>query len=145
MDCTKKEPYISDTNGDPHEPLSLWLVPPRNNKIHAILADAIAHIVPSALAAEAPLPQFEPHVTLTSQIPLTTTRDDFQTWLDGIDLPPDTVVVEFQELAVGDAFHKKLFIRCEQSDSLLSLASACRKHSDIKISEGLYDPHVSLV
>ena len=144
MDGTKKFPYISETD-DPHEPLSLWLVPPKDSKIHAILANAIAHTVPSALASEASLPQSEPHVTLTSQIPLTTTRDDFQTWLDGIDLPPDTVVVEFQELAVGDAFHKKLFIRCEQSDSLLSLASTCRKYSDVRIPEGRYDPHVSLV
>jgi 2',3'-cyclic-nucleotide 3'-phosphodiesterase len=127
--------------------LSLWLVPPKDSEIHDALVDAIARMVPSALAAEHPPPQFEPHLTLTSHIPRRSITGDPQTWLDGIDLPATSAVeVDFQELAIGDAFFKKLFIRCRRSDSLLSLASACRElSSGAKVDEALYDPHVSLL
>ena len=128
--------------------LSMWLVPPKDSEIHAVLVDAIARIVPSVLATEeGPLPQFEPHLTLDSHISRMHIRDDdFQTCLDEIDLPDDAsaVDVEFQKLAVGDEFNKKLFLRCKQSDSLISLAFACRKYSCVKTPEGRYDPHVSL-
>jgi len=128
--------------------LSLWLVPPENSEIHDLLADAITRTVPSVLAAkrEDPLPQFEPHVTLASQIPKASITSDPQTWLDEIDLPITSAVdVDFQELAVGDTFTKKLFIRCRRPESLLSLASACREFSAVKFGEAEYDPHVSLV
>jgi hypothetical protein len=55
------------------------------------------------------------------------------------------VDVDFRELAVGDTFTKKPFIRCRRSDSLLSLASACRVFSAAKVGEAEYNPHVSLV
>ena len=136
---------MSPENGDG---LSLWLVPLKNSEIHDLLADAITRIVPSVLAAkqEAPLPQFEPHVTLASQIPRASIAGDPQAWLDEIDLPiTSAAAVDFQKLAVGDTFTKKLFIRCRRSDSLLSLASACRESSGVKVDEAQYDPHVSLV
>lgn len=116
--------------------------------MHAVLVDAIARIVPSVLATEeGPLPQFEPHLTLDSHISRGFVRDDdFQTWLDKINLPDASAVdVEFQELAVGDEFNKKLFLRCRQSDSLMSLASAFRGYSCVKTPKGRYDPHVSLL
>jgi len=128
--------------------LSLWLVPPEDSEIHDLLADAITRTVPSVLAAKEkdPLPRFEPHVTLASQLPRATIAGDPQTWLDQIDLPITSGVdVDFQELAVGDTFTKKLFIRCRRSDSLLSLSSACRQFSAVKSGEAEYDPHVSLV
>jgi hypothetical protein len=128
--------------------LSLWLVPPENSEIHDLLADAITRTVPSVLAAkrEDSLPQFEPHVTLASQIPRASIIGDPQTWLDEIDLAvTSTVDVDFRELAVGDTFTKKLFIRCMRSDSLLSLSSVCRQFSAVKSGEAEYDPHVSLV
>lgn len=142
---------LSSADGDG---LSLWLVPPEDSEIHHVLTDAIARMVPSVLAAkhEAPLPRFEPHVTLAVQIPrvnITAFAANPQAWLDNIDLPDNTspVDVEFQELAVGDAFHKKLFIRCRQTDSLLSLASACQTYSGVEMpgGPGTYDPHISLV
>jgi 2',3'-cyclic-nucleotide 3'-phosphodiesterase len=127
--------------------LSLWLIPPEDSEIHTFLADAITRIVPSTLTTEDPPPQFEPHVTLASQIPRAAITGDPQTWLDEINLPDTSAVeVDFQELAVGDTFTKKLFIRCRRSDSLLSLASACRGFSaGVKVGEAEYDPHVSLV
>ena len=142
MARTKKDPYGTP---DDERQLSLWLVPYRDSEIHTVLADATARMVPSVLAAEDPLlPHFEPHLTLATHIPSILARGDLQTWLDKIDLP-DEVDVDFQELAVGDAFDKKLFIRCRKSDSLLSLASAGRKHSLIKVFGRYYDPHVSLL
>jgi hypothetical protein len=140
--------YTDNTDDDPG--LSLWLVPPGDSEIYVVLADIIAHIVPSVLAAEESPPQFEPHLTLTSHIPsssITLTGDDPQTWLDKIDLPAISaaVDVDFQGLATGDSFFKKLFIQCKRSESLLSLAAACRKHSGVKFNEAWYEPHVSLL
>jgi 2',3'-cyclic-nucleotide 3'-phosphodiesterase len=127
--------------------LSLWLIPPEDSEIHTLLADAITRIVPSTLTTQDPPHQFEPHVTLASQIPRASITGDPQTWLNETTLPDTSAAeVEFQELAVGDTFTKKLFIRCRRSDSLLSLASACRGFSTgVKVGEAEYDPHVSLV
>ena len=124
MARTEKDPYGTP---DDERQLSLWLVPPKDSVIHTVLADAIARMVPSVLAAEDPLlPQFEPHLTLATQIPSIFARVDLQTWLEKIDLP-DEVDVDFQELAVGDAFDKKLFIRCRKSDSLSPLTASYLK------------------
>lgn len=80
----------------------------------------------------------------TKKDPYASDTDDLETHLSlCLVFPKDSET--HAVLAVGDAFFKKLFIRCRQSDSLLSLASACRKHSGIKIPEGCYDPHVSLL
>ena len=124
MARTEKDPYGTP---DDERQLSLWLVPPKDSVIHTVLADAIARMVPSVLAAEDPLlPQFEPNLTLATQISSILARVDLQTWLEKIDLP-DEVDVDFQELAVGDAFDKKLFIRCRKSDSLSPLTASYLK------------------
>jgi hypothetical protein len=120
--ATKGDRYRNRTNDIIGPSLSMWLIPPKDSEIHAVLVDAIARMVPSVLATEeGQLPQFEPHVTLDSHISRVYIRDDdFQTWLDEIDLPDASAVeLEFQELAVGDEFNKKLFLRCKQSDSLM--------------------------
>jgi hypothetical protein len=146
--ATKGDRYRNRTNDIIGPSLSMWLIPPKDSEIHAVLVDAIARMVPSVLATEeGQLPQFEPHVTLDSHISRVYIRDDdFQTWLDEIDLPDASAVeLEFQELAVGDEFNKKLFLRCKQSDSLISLALACRQYSCVKTPKGRYDPHVSLL
>lgn len=129
--------------GDPG--LSLWLIPPENNDIYKALKNAIDHQVPDALGLSN-TPRFEPHVTLTSRIPKESVGTDPQKWLDEMNLPSISgVEVEFQELANGDAFFKKLFIRCGRSESLLRLASTCRVFSSAKIDEAQYDPHVSIL
>lgn len=130
--------------GDPG--LSLWLVPPEDSDIYNALANAITHILPPILNSSSSVPWFEPHLTLTSRIPRHLITVDAQQWLDKMELPAiPTVEVKFHELAVGDAFTKKLFIRCERSDSLLQLASSYRVFSSAKVDEAQYDPHVSIV
>jgi hypothetical protein len=90
MARTEKDPYGTP---DDERQLSLWLVPPKDSVIHTVLADAIARMVPSVLAAEDPLlPQFEPHLTLATQIPSIFARVDLQTWLEKIDLPDEVDV-----------------------------------------------------
>lgn len=135
-----------DTNkaGDPG--LSLWLIPPEGSDIYNALTKAIAHTVPPLLALSDLAPQFEPHLTLASRIPRQSIAGDPQKWLDELDLPSISAAdVQFQELAVGSAFFKRLFIRCKRAESLLKLASSCRAYSSAKIDEALYDPHVSVL
>ncbi|KAM0722007.1 hypothetical protein Q7P37_002933 [Cladosporium fusiforme] len=126
--------------------LSLWLTPPENSKIRAALTEAIAYEVSSALGTSQQHSQFEPHLTLASQIPLQTAGPDPQKWLDEIELPPvSEVEVQFKELATGGAFFKRLFIRCRRSESLLQLAIVCQNFSSEYASRAQYDPHVSLL
>lgn len=126
--------------------LSLWLVPPNNTELHDALTDAIARGVPTAIGDSKPSPRFEPHLTLTSHIPKLPPGHDPQEWLDGIKLPEITeVAVDFQELTIGNAFFKRLFIRCARTESLLQLASACRALSIPSGEQVDYDPHVSLL
>ena len=130
-------------SGDPG--LSLWLIPPEDGDIYKVLNNAITHLVPRTLKVS-DAPRFEPHVTLTSRIPSHSVGSDPQRWLDEMDLPSVAEVeVKFQELALGDAFFKKLFIRCERSESLLRLAASCRVFSSSKTGEAEYDAHVSLL
>lgn len=132
-----------DTAGDPG--LSLWLVPTEGSNIYNALAKAITQIVPPTLSVS-DSPKFEPHLTLASRIPKHSITENPQKWLDGIDLPAiSTVEVQFHELATGNAFFKKLFIRCARSDSLLQLAASCRAFSSANIDETQYDPHVSIL
>jgi 2',3'-cyclic-nucleotide 3'-phosphodiesterase len=130
--------------GDPG--LSLWLVPPEGSHIYNALSRAIAELVPSEIQPSDSAPKFEPHLTLASRIPRRSITSDPQKWLDEIDLPAiSTVEVEFHELATGDMYFKKLFIRCKRSESLLRLASSCRAFSSATIDEAQYDPHASVL
>jgi hypothetical protein len=130
--------------GDPG--LSLWLVPPTDSAIYQALSNVIVNIVPPILNASDLPPKFESHVTLASRISRQTVTSDHQKWLDELDLPTISAAeVTFQELAVGDTFTKKLFIRCERVESLLQLAASCRAHSSSEGDGADYDPHVSLV
>jgi hypothetical protein len=136
--------HSTNKPGDPG--LSLWLVPPTDSTIYKALSNAIVNIVPPILNASDSPPRFEPHVTLTSRISRQTISSDPQKWLDELDLPAiSTAEVMFQEIAVGDTFTKKLFIRCEREGSLLELAASCRAHSSSEGDGADYDPHVSLV
>jgi 2',3'-cyclic-nucleotide 3'-phosphodiesterase len=134
----------ANSAGDPG--LSLWLVPTEGSDIYNGLTEAITRVVPSTLGVSDSVPKFVPHLTLASRIPKQSTTEDPQKWLDGIDVPAiSTVEVKFRELATGDAFFKKLFIRCERTDSLLQLAASCRAFSSAKLDEAQYDPHVSIL
>ena len=126
--------------------LSLWLVPPEGSDAYKVLIKAITEIVPDEMDASDSAPKFEPHITLASRIPRQSVASDPETWLNKIDLPEiSSVAIRWHELAVGDAYHKRLFVRCKRSDSLLQLASSCRAFSSANVGEAQYDPHVSLL
>ena len=126
--------------------LSLWLVPSEGSDAYKVLTKAITEIVPEEIGASDIAPKFEPHITLASRIPRQSITSDPQEWLDGIELPEiSSVEVKWHELAVGDTYHKRLFVRCKRSDSLLQLASSCRAFSSANVGEAQYDPHVSLL
>lgn len=133
-----------NTAGDPG--LSLWLVPPKDSNVYNLLNRAITEIVPDEAKASDSAPRFEPHLTLASRIPRQSITSDAQQWLEKIDLPAISAVeVRWHELAIGNAYFKKLFIRCKRSGSLLQLASSCRVFSSAETTEAQYDPHVSLL
>ena len=143
MATTRSSTKINSA-GDPG--LSLWLIPPAGSHIYNALTRAIEELVPSEIKPSDVAPKFEPHLTLASRLPRQSIASDPQKWLDELDLPAiSTVEVKFHELATGDMYFKRLFIRCKRSDSLLQLASSCRAFSSAKIDETQYDPHVSLL
>jgi len=141
---TTRSSAKTSSAGDPG--FSLWLIPPEDSHAYDVLTRAINDIVPYEMRASGSAPKFEPHITLASRIPRQSITSDPQEWLDGIDLSDiSSVEVWWHELAIGDAFHKRLFVRCKRSDSLLQLASNCRAFSSANIDEAQYDPHVSLL
>ncbi|GAB7331168.1 hypothetical protein MBLNU13_g02642t2 [Cladosporium sp. NU13] len=130
--ATTRSSITTNSAGDPG--LSLWLVPLEDSHAYNVLTKAITSIVPDEMGASGSAPKFEPHITLASRIPRQAVTSDPQKWLDEIDLPTiSTVEVRWHELAVGDKFHKKLFIRCKRTDSLLQLALSCRAFSSATI------------
>lgn len=57
-------------------------------------------------------------------------------------------VIEFGELAHGDAYFKFIFLRIKKTPSLLALAKHVREKAipeASKFDENEYDPHISLV
>lgn len=133
---------------------SLWLVADPALEIRDKLALAILRDVP-LLCPEQKLPLFLPHVTLTSNID-PASIDDPQKWLDSLDLQlamESAIEVSFSEVAIGDRFFKKLFIRCVKNEGLMKLAKECRRiavlNGDGQEAERWvreeYDPHCSLM
>jgi 2',3'-cyclic-nucleotide 3'-phosphodiesterase len=58
---------------------------------------------------------FVPHVTLTSDIDLTTLHPNPTAWLERLAIPQkQDVTVSFTSLEVGPTFTKKLFLRCDK-------------------------------
>jgi hypothetical protein len=141
---TTRSSAKTNSAGDPG--LSLWLIPPEDSHAYNVLTRAITDIVPHEMRTSGSAPKFEPHITLASRIPRQSITSDPQKWLDEIDLPEiSSVEIRWHELAIGDAFHKRLFVRCKRLESLLQLASSCRAFSSANIDEAQYDPHISLV
>lgn len=133
---------------------SLWLVPPPNSKVEQVLAKLICTSIPTILPQFGPVPDFAPHVTLTSLIDPSTITPDPQTWLDGLRLTHcEDVRIRFNSLVTEPKFFKRLFIRCEKDAGLLCVAKACRKWGveggdHAKAGKWLiaeYDPHCSLM
>jgi hypothetical protein len=95
-------------------------------------------------------------MTLTSDIDLSTLKPTPEKWLERLAVPQlNDMKVIFKEVAVGNTFTKKLFIRCERR-GLEGLAALCRWQAVEGGETGVgtakaekwaesWDPHVSLM
>mgnify|MGYP001057102451 CR=1 FL=1 len=119
---------------------SLWLVPPSGSQISASISKIIQSLGCS----------FAPHVTIVSKIPLSSSIDDIRTILVNYFQNQSKPTVHIQTLATGSAFYKRVFLRCEKTESLVSLARFSKEKfvddkEDINKWVDEYDPHISLV
>ncbi|KAF3214899.1 hypothetical protein TWF679_004677 [Orbilia oligospora] len=110
----------SNDNGDDDDIASLWLLPPPG-ALSKILETLISNTLPPRIPG--PVPDFQPHITISSGIPLTSI--DFQNVLDSITIqePP---IIKFRRIRYGTAFWTKITIEIHKSTSLKSLAVAAR-------------------
>ncbi|KAK6500466.1 hypothetical protein TWF481_010809 [Arthrobotrys musiformis] len=99
---------------------SLWLLPPPG-PLSAALQTLISTTLPPRIPG--PVPDFQPHITISSGIPLSS-PSNFQNILDSIDLAPPKI--SFKRLRYGTAFWTKITIEIHKSPSLKSLAVSCR-------------------
>lgn len=141
---------------------SLWLVPLPSSPLHKHLATLITSSIPALYPHTTPPLHFSPHITLTADtVPASTSISSepgaqLQQWLDDLDLPAsvNTLHVKIKEPQVGEAFFRKLTLRCEKSAELMALAAACRAASAGQQAEEeevqrwvqeTYAPHASLM
>ncbi|KAK9359871.1 2',3'-cyclic-nucleotide 3'-phosphodiesterase [Lipomyces starkeyi] len=137
--------------------LSLWLSPPPSSPIYNALESLIAQLSDDLFGGAAP--NFAPHITLTSDIPL--------------DADPDAVIeyaastieqklkFDVTHVAYGPAYFKKIFLRIAKTPELVRLAGESRRKYVYLAAEDVradfaavtarewevneYDPHLSLV
>jgi hypothetical protein len=119
---------------------SLWLLPPTNSKITTSLISTIKVLGCS----------FAPHVTLTTKIPLSVPIEDIKSSLDTYFAKHSLPDVHIQTLDTGSHFFKRIFLRCQKTDSLVSLARFSQQtfvgnDEDIDNWVNDYDPHISLI
>ncbi|RVD83698.1 uncharacterized protein DFL_005477 [Arthrobotrys flagrans] len=100
---------------------SLWLLPPPG-PLSTVLQTLISNTLPPRIPS--PVPDFQPHITITSGIPLSSSSD-FQKTLDAISIE-ERPIIKFKRLRYGTAFWTKITIEIHKSASLKSLAVACR-------------------
>lgn len=120
---------------------SLWLLPPINSTISKSLITTITNLGCS----------FSPHVTIVSKIPLSTPIEDIRssllTYFTNHSLPN----VHIKTLETGSEFFKRIFVRCDKTDSLVSFARFSKQtfvaddNEDINNWVNEYDPHISLI
>jgi hypothetical protein len=119
---------------------SLWLLPPTNSKIGTSLISTI-----KALGCS-----FTPHVTLVSKIPLSVPVEDIKSSLNTYFAKYSLPDIHINTLDTGSEFFKRIFLRCQKSDSLISLARFSKQtfvgnDEDIDKWVNNYDPHISLI
>ncbi|CAF4637103.1 unnamed protein product [Rotaria sp. Silwood1] len=119
---------------------SLWLLPPTNSKIATSLASAVKCLGCS----------FTPHITLTSKIPLSTPVENIKSSLDTYFAKNSLPDVHINTLDTGSEFFKRIFLRCQKTDSLVLLARFSKQtfvgnDKDIDNWTNDYDPHISLI
>ncbi|CAF2946488.1 unnamed protein product [Rotaria sp. Silwood2] len=119
---------------------SLWLLPPTNSKITISLISAIKCLGCS----------FAPHVTLTSKIPLSTSVETIKSSLNNYFAQNSIPDIHINTLQTGSDFFKRIFLRCQKTDSLVSLARFSKQtfvgnDEDMDNWTNNYDPHISLI
>lgn len=129
---------------------SVWLLPPEAHPVNGLLTSLIKRTASHFGSSDL----FIPHVTLTSEISPPTYRSDPQGWLDSLELPAgDDVAVKFEDLNSEDVYFRKLYVKCQKTAGLKSLAKVCRKQvagykdddAVRKWVEETYNPHISLL
>jgi 2',3'-cyclic-nucleotide 3'-phosphodiesterase len=123
--------------------LSLWLIPPEDYKPSSQLSTLTTSSFPAS--ANFPnSPSFTPHITLTSSVPVPSDPLLPLLNLDSLPLPD----VQFSELAHGDTYFKKIFLRIKKTDTLVGLAKHVRDTllpAAPPFNAEIYDPHISLI
>jgi hypothetical protein len=119
---------------------SLWLLPPTHSKIATSLISTIKSLNCS----------FAPHVTLASKIPLSVPIEDIKSSLNTYFTKHSLPDVRIKTLDTGSEFFKRIFLQCQKSDSLVSLAHFSKQTfvgNDEDIDQWIndYDPHISLI
>ncbi|KAF1944487.1 2, 3 cyclic phosphodiesterase [Clathrospora elynae] len=129
---------------------SLWLLPPATQPLNPLLISLIDKTSTHFASPH----RFLPHITLTSEISASTYSSTPQKWLDSLDLPTGAdIQVKFKRLGSSDVFFRKLYITCEKSSGLKTLARRCRQQvagfgEEEKAQvwvEDKYMPHLSLL
>ena len=126
-------------------PASLWLIPPATHPLSPALESLISDALPTHL--DRSTPSFHPHVTLISPLDLASLvhahDNNAQSWLESIAWP--WAEVKFVELAAGQTFTKRLFIRCEKGGLAALAQRAALETGSARSSDVAWDPHVSLM
>lgn len=125
---------------------SLWLLPPSTSPLTTALQSLISTSIPS-LFPSTKVPDFIPHITLTSHIPCASTGNDSQAWLETLSLPK-LERIKIQSPKIGQIFFQRLTLACSRSKELTALAQACREQAvgdDAHAFARGYYPHASLM
>lgn len=127
---------------------SLWLLPPSSHPLNSLLPTLIDK---TSTHFNSPH-RFLPHVTLTSEIDPSAYGSDPKAWLDSLDIQLE-VSLEFEKLGSENAFFRGLYIKCQKTDTLITLARRCRQQVSGfeqtdkagKWVKESYIPHLSLL
>jgi 2',3'-cyclic-nucleotide 3'-phosphodiesterase len=122
--------------------MSIWLIPPDSYKP----GTALSRLTSTSFPGSANFPRspgFPPHITLTSNVPKSSSALLPTLNLDSLATPE----VEYTELAHGNEYFKFIFLRIRKTATLLELARHIRERvlPESTFDENLYDPHISLV
>ena len=129
---------------------SLWLLPPETHPLNEILTSLIKRTASHFDSSDL----FIPHITLTSEILPSKYRAEPQRWLESLDLSSgNDVQVRFEKLNSEDVYFRKLYLQCQKTIGLKTLAKVCRKqvanYEDEeqvgRWADETYNPHVSLL
>ncbi|KAK9353636.1 2',3'-cyclic-nucleotide 3'-phosphodiesterase [Lipomyces doorenjongii] len=132
--------------------LSLWLSPPPSSPIYNALESLIAQLSDDLFGGAAP--NFSPHITLTSDIPLD--ADPVAVIEYAASTIEKKLKIDVTHVAYGPAYFKKIYLRVAKTPELGRLAGeARRKYADLAAEDAEvtarewevneYDPHISLV